>query len=186
MDQNVLSPEQKRPLQVFKYNDINQFVDDKLNNANQSMIPVLGSMKEQNDVLQKNIYTLQTLLDSTKTETTEGNDVLREQIKWNTYFYKKYKYQTQIMWIIVGTCVIINLLHNTSSFLMFAGVTGFILSIVFVYLMYQMWDLTMRDSLNFDEYSFANYKGVYLRSTPDNGPIDISNCRVNQVAKFYD
>ena len=185
MDQNVLSPEQRRKLQVFKYDFVNSIEDDKLSAANQDMVPVLAAMKTQNDVLQKNANTLQALLEAAKMDPTTDNDVLREQIKWNTYFYKKYTYQTRLMWILIVTCIIINVLNKTTSTVVFAGVTGLLLAVVFIYMIYQLWDLTIRDSLNFDEYSFYNYTGAYLKNDNHTDTIDVSNCRMNKIAKFY-
>ena len=185
MDQNVLSPEQRRSLQVFQYNNINTVADPNLSDANESMKPLLSSMKAQNDVLQKNVNTLQSLLDTVKSDPTSSNALLLEEIKWNTYFYKKYYYQTQLMGIIIGICIVINIFHRVVSPNVFIAGTGFILSIAFVYLLYRIWDLTMRDSLNFDEYSFYNYRGNYVMKTDYESTIDASNCALNKIVSHY-
>ena len=185
MDQNVLSPEQRRSLQVFQYNNINSIPEPELSQANESLKPLLSSMKTQNDVLQKNVNTLQSLLDTIKSDPKSSNSLLLEEIKWNTYFYKKYYYQTQLMGIVIGICIVLNIFNRTMSREVFIAATGFILSITFVYLLYRIWDLTMRDSLNFDEYSFYNYKGKYVKGNEHNNVIDASNCTLNKIVDYY-
>lgn len=185
MDQNVLSPEQRRSLQVFQYNNINSVTDNDLTTANTNLAPVLASMKTQNDMLLQKTNTLQTLLDTVK-QPSNDNDVLLEEIRWNTYFYKKYHHQTQMMGIIIAVCVLINVLHLTLSKMLFIAGTGFILSVAFVIIVYLFWDLTMRDNLNFDEYSFYNYRGEYSRhNLYTNQVTDASNCRLNKVVDYY-
>jgi hypothetical protein len=185
MDQNVLSPEQKRTLQVFQYNNINNIQDDKLSQANQDLEPVLAYMKTQNNVLQKNANTLQSLLDSVIPDPSTGNDMLLEEIRWNTYFYKKYRYQTQIMGIIIAICILLNLFNRAIPRPYFIAGSGFILSVSFVYIIYLLWDLMYRDTLNFDEYSFYNYRGQYVKSNDHTNTVDASNCALNKIVDYY-
>jgi uncharacterized membrane protein YkgB len=180
MDQNVLSPEQKRSLQVFQYNNINSLPE-----TNTSLEPVLSYMKQQNDVLQENANTLQMLL-NTRNSDPITNDLLLEEIKWNTYFYKKYNYQTQIMGIIIAICIILILLNKTMSRLVYIAGAGFILSIAFVYIIYLLWDLLMRDGTNFDEYNFYKYNGKYNKiDKTTNTVTDVSNCSLNKIIDYY-
>jgi hypothetical protein len=117
---------------------------------------------------------------------SNDNDLLLEEIRWNTYFYKKYNYQTQMMGIVIAVCVLINVFHVTMPTLYFIAATGFILSVAFVYILYLLWDLTMRDNLNFDEYSFYNYRGEYSRhNLYTNQVVDASNCALNKVVDYY-
>ena len=188
MDQNVLSPEQRRTLQVFEYNNIRSVYDPNLSQANDSLNPLLSSLKTQNDVLQKNVNTLQSLVDTVKPEKSSTNEVLLQEIRWNRYFYKKYHYQTQMLGIILGICVFLNIFNHAIPRKVFLAGTGFILSVALVYMMYRMWDLTMRDSVNFDEYSFYNYKGekVPAKYNEHSDTIDASNCVMNKIAAYYD
>lgn len=187
MDQNVLSPEQRRSLQVFEYNNIKSVSDSNLTEANESLKPLLSSLKTQNDVLQKNVNTLQSLVETVKPGNSSNNNVLLEEIRWNRYFYKKYHYQTQLMGIILGICVFLNIFHNAIPRKAFLAGTGLILAIAFVYFLYQMWDLTMRDTVNFDEYSFYKYKGekVPAKYNERSDTIDASNCVTNKIAAYY-
>jgi uncharacterized membrane protein len=187
MDQNVLSPEQRRTLQIFEYNKIKNVSDPNLTEANESLKPLLSSLKTQNDVLQKNVNTLQSLVDTVKPGKSSTNNVLLEEIRWNRYVYKKYHYQTQLLGIIIGICVFLNIFHNAIPRKVFLAGTGFILSVAFVYFLYKMWDLTLRDSVNFDEYSFYNYKGEHVnpKYNEKSNTVDVSNCKLNQIAAYY-
>jgi hypothetical protein len=187
MDKNVLSPEQLKTLQVFQYNEIKEIKDASLNQANQGFSSVLATLSGQNSILQKNVTNLQSILDSVVSQPSKGNEELIEEIKWNTYFYKKYSYQTHIMVVIIGFCIVINLLHGTVSKPVFVAGVGFILSIVFIYVFYILWDLTGRDNQNFDEYSFYNYKGEYVKSNFEHtNAIDASNCIVRKLQDRYE
>jgi len=144
-------------------------------------------MKTQNDVLQNNVNKLQSVVDTMKVEgPITDNHLLLEEIKWNTYFYKKYKHQTNLMGVIIGICILLNLFHNAIPKQYFIAGAGFILSVAFMYVLYVLWDLNMRDSLNFDEYSFYNYKGGYPKSNhPNNIETDASNCALNKIVDYY-
>lgn len=188
MDQNVLSPEQRSSIQVFQYNKINSITDSKLSQANEKLKPALSAMKTQNDVLQKNVNTLKSLLDTMKSDPTTTNSLLLEEIRWNIYFYKKYYYQTQLLGIILVICILINLFYHTVSIEVFKAGAGFILCVTYMYVLYRIWDLTMRDSLNFDEYSFYNYKGKIIPQNEMNtkNTIDASNCVLNKIVDYYE
>ena len=183
MDQNVLSPEQKRALQVFQYNQIKDVHDSKVTSHN--LAPVFNSMKRQNKVLQKNVHTLQTLLDTTKPESNDKNEVLLEEIRWNTYFYKKYNYQTQIMSIVIIVCILLHVLRQFTTGPAFIGGAGFVLSVSFVYIFYLLWDLTLRDNENFVEYTFQKYQGEYVRGGPKFTMDASANCAMNKIADYY-
>jgi hypothetical protein len=180
MDQNVLSPEQKRSLQVFQYNNLNSIPDssDKLGT-------VMSYMKNQNDVLQENVNTLQSLLDTHSSEPTSNNKLI-EEIKWNTYLYKKYNYQTKMMGIIIAVCILLLLLNKTMSRPVYIAGAGLILCVAFVYILYLLWDLLIRDSTNFDEYTFYNYTGKYtIPQKHENTVTDASNCVLNKLIDNY-
>jgi len=187
MDKNVLSPEQLKTLQVFQYDQINRVTDASLNQANAHFDTVITNLSEKNTILQKNATTLQNLLDAVILPKQEGNPELVEHIKWNTYYYKKYTYQTHVMLVLLFMCIVINLLHNSVSQMVFVAATGFILSIAFVYIGYIMWDLLFRDHANFDEYNFYNYIGEHVMQNKheNDGAIDASNCVIRKIEDFY-
>jgi len=185
MAQNILSPEQKRTIQVFQYNKLKDVQDTNLSEAKQKLEPVFNSMKKQNDTLHKNVNTLQKLLDTTKPESMDKNEMLLEEIRWNTYFYKKYNNQTQIMGTLIGVCILLNVLRQLTAGAAFIGGAGFVLSVSFIYILYLLWDLMVRDNQNFDEYTFQKYQGEYVRGGPQFAMDASANCAMNKIADFY-
>ena len=169
-----------------------QKVDVSMNRANGHLTNTLMSLKSQNTVLEKNVSTLQVLLDSLLLKKDEGNPELVEDIMWNHYYYKKYQYETHIMLVIIGLCILLNILASFTDPTIFPAVAGFILSIAFVYIVYCLWDLGNRDDQNFDEYNFSEYtKGHPKANQYTTGKskystdIDISNCVVRDEKDSY-
>jgi len=192
MDENVLSPEQMNSIRMFQYKVIHPVEDGPLEHANGNLNNALFIFKKQNEVLQKNVSTLQVLLDSFLLKKTEGKSELAEDIRWNHYFYKKNRYQTHIMLVIIVVCILLNVLASFVDPSVFPAVAGFILSIVFVYVFYLLWDLYNRDDEIFDEYNFSNYTGAHPRANQYNTlkskynfNIDSSNCVVKEAKHLY-
>lgn len=192
MDENVLSPEQMNSIRMFQYKVIHPVVDEKLEHANGNLDNALFVFKKQNSVLQKNVSTLQVLLDSLILKKSEGRPELVEDILWNHYYYKKYKYQTHIMLVIIGTCIILNVLASYVDPTLFPAVAGFLLSIIFFYVAYLLWDLNNRDEAIFDEYNFSKYSSAHPRNNEYNTlkskynfNLDVSNCVVRDPTDSY-
>jgi hypothetical protein len=187
MDKNVLSPEQMDSIRLFQYKPIREVTDPSLNKANIDLERVLGTMKKQNTVLQSNASSLQILLDAIMLKEPEGRSELLENIKWNHYFYKKYNYQTHILFMIMGLCLCLVLLHRLVSPTIFPAISGAVTAIAFIYIMFRLWDLFIRDEQNFDEYKFGVYTSAHPKSgesTRDN-VIDASNCVIRKESDRY-
>ncbi len=177
---------------MFQYKVIHPVLDASMAHANGNLDNALFVFKNQNKILEKNVSTLQVLLDSLLLKEPEGKPELVEDILWNHYFYKKYRYQTHIMLVIIGVCVILNVLTSFIDRTIFPAVAGVILSVAFVYIVYVLWDLSIRDDQNFDEYNFSAYTKGYPRANEYNNrkskydtTIDISNCVVRKESDSY-
>lgn len=190
MDENVLSPDQMNSIRMFQYKVIHPVIDDKMEHANGSLDNALLTFKKQNTVLEKNVSTLQVLLDSLLLRQDDGKHELVEDIVWNHYYYKKYKYQTHIMLIIIVLCIILNVLASVLDTTLFPAIAGFILSIAFLYIIYVLRDLWARDDQNFDEYNFSKYSAGHPRANEYNTlkskyNVDVSNCVVRKESDHY-
>lgn len=194
MDENVLSPEQMNSIRMLQYKVVNPVVDDNLAVANGNLDKALFIFKKQNSVLEKNVSTVQVLLDSLMLKKEEGRAELVEDIQWNNYYYKKYRYQTHIMLVIIGLCILLNILSSFIDPSLFPVIAGVILSIAFLYIGYILWDLNARDDQNFDEYNFSKYSKGYpqrneykkLKSKYNvDFDMDISNCIVKKKSDSY-
>jgi hypothetical protein len=192
MDENVLSPEQMNSIRVFNYKTITPVVDASMSRANGNLDNALFLFKRQNKVLEQNVSTLQVLLDSLTLKSPEGKPELVEDIFWNHYYYKKYKYQTHIMLVIIAVCIVLNILGSVIDPSIFPAIAGALLSVVFVYIMYTLWDLSMRDDQIFDEYNFGKYSGAHPRNNIYHGvkstydtKVDVSNCIVREEKHSY-
>jgi len=173
MDLNVLSPDQVSKLRPFEYKPIQSVTDASMNQANRSMERVLTTMKLESQRVKKDVSTLQILLDSILLKQKQDPEYI-EEIKWDLYYYKKYTYQLHMLWVIIGTCILVNLVPSMA---------GVILAIATLYIGYRLWDLITRDDSNFDEYNFSNYIGSLNREKAHSLPntyatldVDISNC----------
>lgn len=101
-------------------------------------------------------------------------DTLISDTKWNIYYYKKYKRINEILRRVMLGLVIILILSklrsdyfDTTSFNL---IVGFIISILFIYVLYSLWDLYLRDEKNFDEYSFGEYNNEDVDGVSISGP----------------
>ena len=89
-------------------------------------------------------------------------------IKWNTYYYKKYKTENNLLYFIMGICVLIivlNLLKKSFTYFddtSYSVIIGFILAYSFIHILYILWSITYKDDLNFDEnsYEFDNGQDI--------------------------
>jgi hypothetical protein len=79
---------------------------------------------------------------------------------------------------VIGVCILLNIYSFLPAFL-FSALSGVTIAIAFIYLMYRLWDLMMRDDMNFDEYNFYEHTGS-LNRPPDRVEVDISNCVIRE------
>jgi hypothetical protein len=99
-------------------------------------------------------------------------------IKWNTYYYKKYKAENGLLYFIMGICVLIivlNLIKKKFPYfddISYSVIIGIILAYSFIHILYILWSITYKDKFNFDEndYSF---------DTEPNYGTDLSNNNSN-------
>ncbi len=182
MDLNVLSPDQLNSVRLFRYKPIYEVSDPLLNVANEDLKDTLTTMRKQNRVLEEDVSSLQTLLDTIYPTKARRDPELIEEIKWNQYYYKKYTYQIHLLWVIIGICILLNLFASFLSPVYFPIVAGIILAVSFIYIGYQLWDFMMRDPINFDEYTFYEYTGNSYR--PDESTLKIKpNCVVRDLTE---
>ncbi len=182
MDQNILSPQQLSDLVSFQYKPVQTVNDPNLHEVQKDLTKTLVHLKKQNEKVQEKTNTLQLLADTLFSKQITLDPQYKEEIKWDIYFYKKYNFQTHLMWVIVGVCVLLNIYSFLPQFL-FPGLAGFTLAVTFIYMVYSIWDLTFRDDMNFDEYDFQEYTGTFNRPNDDfnlNVEVDISNCIIRE------
>ena len=84
------------------------------------------------------------------------NDTLTT-IKWNTYYYKKYKAENNLLYVINIVClliIVINILKNKFIFFdnkSYSVIIGIILGYLVIHILYNLWSIMYKDELNFDE-----------------------------------
>ena len=95
-------------------------------------------------------------------EKTPHEEVVNK-IRWNTYYYKKYRQQTRLLFFIIFICVLMIVLSKLRSRFpyfdekSYSFVIGIILGVTFIYMIYGLWDLLLKDDKNFDEYDYSIY-----------------------------
>lgn len=103
------------------------------------------------------------------------NDDLK-QIQVNTYFYKKYKAENNILYfiiIILVIIIIISIIKKKFPFLddlSYSIIIGIILGFSLLYIIYLLWNIINKDHQNYDEYYYDQYNYNY-----DENGNDISN-----------
>ena len=104
-------------------------------------------------------------------------------IKWNTYFYKKYKAENNLLYFIMVICVliiIINLLKQKFTYfddVSYSVIIGIILAYSFIHIFYILWSITYKSVSNFDEndYMFDNTNIGKDETNIDESDIDESD-----------
>ncbi len=161
--------------------------NDEIIRGNEVLSQKMKEMRDlhgaNNAILDAKANTVKMTLDDLG-KTQQKNPETIRTIKWNDYFHKKYKTQTYIVSLILIACILILLLHALvpTHFPMAAGA---LLSVLFVYFGYLMWDLSIRDHEIFDEYNFQHYTGTLYRKTVIEDKVDLENCIIkNMEAKM--
>ncbi len=109
------------------------------------------------------------------------NEDLR-QVEVNTYYYKRYKSENQILYFIMIICVIIiviALIKKRVAFLddlSYSIIVGTILGISLLYIVYSIYLLVYKDNHNYDEDQY----------TFNNNAIDICNNDINYDCLQHD
>ena len=121
-----------------------------------------------NNILEKNNFnsTFKKKLDAINTqfkEEREPYDEIVNKIRWNTYYYKKYRQQTKMLFFIIFICILmiaLSKLHSRYPYFdekAYSLVIGIILGLAFIRVFLEIWDLYIRDNKNFDEYDYSVY-----------------------------
>jgi len=109
--------------------------------------------------------------------TSKKNDHLK-QVQINTYYYKRYKSENQLLYFIMIVCVIIIIIALIKQRVPFfddyaySTIIGIILSFSLIYISYSLWCLVYKDNHNYDEDD-------YLFNRTKNSNSDISHNIIN-------
>jgi len=132
-----------------------------------------------NEIVQSKADRVKSILDQYGDVQKKNPETIRA-IKWNDYFHKKYKTQTYIVGMILIACILFLLAHAIFP-QYFPILGGALLSILFVYVGYLLWDLSIRDHEIFDEYNFFNYTGTLNRKDSIKDEVDLENCIIKNM-----
>ena len=83
--------------------------------------------------------------------------------RWNTYYYKKYQSQNNLLLFIIGVCVVIIVLklinRNVPYFdrTSYLTILGIILALSIVVIFYKLVNIYYKDDRNFDEVDYGYY-----------------------------
>jgi hypothetical protein len=105
-----------------------------------------------------------------------------KQIQINTYYYKRYKAENQLLYFIMVVLlfvIIITVIKKYYPFLddlAYSIIIGSILGLSIIYIVYSLWIIMNKDSTNYDEndYSYANNNNI--KSGPDRELILKDSC----------
>jgi hypothetical protein len=94
--------------------------------------------------------------------------------RWNTFYYKKYKAQNNILLFIIGVCVFVIILKllrkgypyfDHTSYLTVLGIT---IGLTAAVLIFAIKDIYYKDNMNFDEYEFTALTGTDISMNKQN------------------
>ena len=128
-----------------------------------------GEIKSKFNLLKTKLYDI---------SLEENNDI--HVARWNTYYYKKYKMESNVLTFIIIVCIIINILtflHKTYPYFdrsAYLIMVGFILAITILLLFYAFIQIYSKDNMNFDEsdYGTNDYSRIQTGST-QKGYVDV-------------
>jgi amino acid permease len=98
---------------------------------------------------------------SLKTFSKPINEDLK-QIQVNTYYYKRYKSENQILYftiVILFIIIVLSLIRKKFPYLdetTYSIIVGIILAFSLMYIMYCIWKLLYKDKLNYDENDYGH------------------------------
>jgi len=177
MDQ-LISPDQIDPIPLKDYRNY-EWTDIGTNELKTKMNELYTAHFNQNRIVQSKADRVKSILDQYGDAQKKNPETIRA-IKWNDYFHKKYKTQTYIVGMILFACIFFLLAHAMLPEY-FPIIGGTILSVLFVYVGYLLWDLSIRDHEIFDEYNFFNYTGTLNRKDSIKDEIDVENCIIKNM-----
>ena len=120
----------------------------------------------------------------------EVNDSLKElnkpvneqlkQIQVNTYYYKRYKSENNILYVVISILVLIiilSLIRRKYPFfddISYSILVGIILAILLIYIVFSIWKLFYKDNLNYDEHDYGSMSSDNI--TPGSTDYNSSKC----------
>ena len=175
---HLISPDKIDPIPLKDYRNYEwtNAGDDALKTT---MNNLFTAHVNQNQIVQTKAERVKAMLDEYGGVQKKNPETIRK-IKWNDYFHKKYKTQTYIVGMILIACILFLLVHAMLPEY-FPMIGGAILSVLFVYVGYLLWDLSLRDHEIFDEYNFSNYMGTLNRKDDANKETDLENCIIKNM-----
>jgi lipopolysaccharide export LptBFGC system permease protein LptF len=127
---------------------------------NSVIIQKFNKILERNNLNSNFKSKLDTINMNFEDDKTPYNEIINK-IKWNTYYYKKYRHQTRMLFFIIFICILMIVLSKLRSPYFdekaYSLVVGIILGISFIYAFHGLWDLLIKDDKNFDEYDYSIY-----------------------------
>jgi hypothetical protein len=155
-------------------------------NYNEDMIYIYNVNRQLN----------QTIIDLSSNNTSVSDQlnsleyIKKKYLQTNTYYIKKYYKQIGILKEIVFFCCLgllgfILYTKGIFSERLLILYISFLLSILFIKVLYDLWDIYIRDEKMFDEYDFSIYgKGVPdPNKKPDFVPLDSSSSKSDNLSK---
>jgi len=175
----LISPDKIDPIPLKNYRDY-QWTNVE-SSANTNLGNLFTAHANQNKIVQDKANQVKTILDQYGDVQKKNPETIRA-IQWNDYFHKKYKIQTYIVGMILIACILFLLAHAIFP-QYFPIIGGALLSLMFVYVGYLLWDLSIRDHEIFDEYNFFSYTGTLNRkdSIKDDDEVDVENCIIKNM-----
>jgi len=110
-----------------------------------------------------------------------------ETIKWNTYYYKKYKAENLLLYFIIVVCIlfiVINILKNNYIFFddtSYSVIIGIILAYSAIHIFYNLWNIMYKDNLNFDENDYI-FNNMRKDASTSNNDSDTDGCSKTTVS----
>ena len=173
--------------------DINAFKTSQ-SAINSDVSDVLLESSNLTNVMSQIVVNSNKEIDKYKTILDINDDninVTLNTIQWNYYYYKRFKKINEILRYYILICIVLILLSKLQSpyfdNMSYYFITGIIIAGLFIYVMYSLWDIYIRDNINFDEYDYNRYgtgisssydpmSGVDFVYTPPTTKYDTSGC----------
>lgn len=166
---------------------------------------MLDNLKKSIDNNKKYNYVLENIIDSSGTANDEvtfvesNTEYIEDELKSkkrnleiNQYYEKKYKKQNKVMKNIVIICIFVLFVSILfKSKIMGESIFIFCIAVLMViatfYIMYEIFDIFMRDNFNFDEYKYFHKPSLGISEDEKRIGIDRGEIRNNRpgFCKFY-
>jgi hypothetical protein len=129
--------------------------------------------------------------DSLKSLTQPVNEQLKK-IQVNTYYYKRYKSENNILYVVICILVLIivlSLIRKNYPFfddVSYSVIVGTILAFLLIYIVYSIWKLFYKDQLNYDEHDYGNMSMNTITSgSNDSNSSECNRTTLNNIDISY-